>query len=327
MHSRRKWLLAGLGTAVVVLALVGGVFLFSGERGESVQGHAKVPTGEVVQVTGVLEVGDHLVHLVGLVGPREEPDCRLVGGAVVQCTVISAAKLAEIVAGKSLRCDIYRFGKDDRNWGVCRATDVRGDKLEDTVNGQQLLAGWALPNKQQGAGFQALGDRARDAQVGMWAGPFAVHRVVTGNLFGNPEINDANTVEIEETRIRLLGIDAPDLDQQCKLNGLPYACGLQAYLQLITIVTGKGRILCVVTQAAGDDRGWGKCGIPNEQRPSEFRAGVPSFNELMVRSGWALADRARSTDYVAAEDEARAAKRGLWAGEFIRPAEWRNGKR
>ena len=29
----------------------------------------------------------------------------------------------------------------------------------------------------------------------------------------------------------------------------------------------------------------------------------------------------------AAEDEARKAKRGLWAGEFVRPAEWRDGKR
>jgi len=322
-----RWLRTGLGAAIAVLAVAGIAVLFSSrERGEFVEGYAVVPTGDVVQVTGVLQVGGRLVHLMGLVAPREEPDCRRAGGAVVQCTVISAAKLAELVAGKTIRCDIYRFGQDDRKWGVCRASDVRGDRLEDTVNGQLLLAGWALPNKQQGASFQPLGDRARDAQVGMWAGPFATHRVVTGNRFGNPEINDGNTVEIEETRIRLLGIDAPELNQECALNGLPYACGLHAYVQLIAIVAGQGRILCVVTQGPGDDRGWGRCGIPNE-RVSDFRAGYPTFNELMVRSGWALADRTRGTDYVAAEDEARAAKRGLWAGEFVPPSEWRNGKR
>jgi hypothetical protein len=40
-------------------------------------------------------------------------------------------------------------------------------------------------------------------------------------------------------------------------------------------------------------------------------------------AGWALAYRRYSMDYVAAEDEARKAKRGMWRGTFVKPWEWR----
>jgi hypothetical protein len=43
----------------------------------------------------------------------------------------------------------------------------------------------------------------------------------------------------------------------------------------------------------------------------------------MVASGYAVAFRRYSTDYVNAEDSAKAARRGLWAGTFEMPAELR----
>ncbi|HAD86580.1 MAG TPA: hypothetical protein DCG48_04390 [Rhodospirillaceae bacterium] len=43
----------------------------------------------------------------------------------------------------------------------------------------------------------------------------------------------------------------------------------------------------------------------------------------MVRSGWAVAYRKYSMDYVAVEYAARVAKVGLWADEFMLPWEWR----
>jgi endonuclease YncB( thermonuclease family) len=39
----------------------------------------------------------------------------------------------------------------------------------------------------------------------------------------------------------------------------------------------------------------------------------------MVETGWALADRTVSEDYVAPEEDAEAAGRGLWSGEFDLP--------
>jgi len=46
----------------------------------------------------------------------------------------------------------------------------------------------------------------------------------------------------------------------------------------------------------------------------------------MVHTGWALAYRQYSTDYVATEDKARKAQRGMWKGKFVPPWEWRRGK-
>ncbi len=37
--------------------------------------------------------------------------------------------------------------------------------------------------------------------------------------------------------------------------------------------------------------------------------------------------REYSSDYVAAEDAAKAAKRGIWAGDFDVPADWRKERK
>ena len=40
----------------------------------------------------------------------------------------------------------------------------------------------------------------------------------------------------------------------------------------------------------------------------------------------ALAYRRYSKKYVPEEDEAKAAKKGMWAGEFVAPLDWRRGE-
>ncbi len=47
----------------------------------------------------------------------------------------------------------------------------------------------------------------------------------------------------------------------------------------------------------------------------------------MVSQGLALAYRRYSLDYADEEGNAQAARRGIWAGEFVKPWEWRRGKR
>ena len=47
----------------------------------------------------------------------------------------------------------------------------------------------------------------------------------------------------------------------------------------------------------------------------------------MVSQGLALTYRRYSRDYVDEEADARAARRGIWASEFVPPWEWRRGKR
>ena len=50
-------------------------------------------------------------------------------------------------------------------------------------------------------------------------------------------------------------------------------------------------------------------------------------NAWLVREGWALAYRRYSTAYVGEQADAKAAKRGVWRGEFVPPWDWRRGDR
>ena len=51
------------------------------------------------------------------------------------------------------------------------------------------------------------------------------------------------------------------------------------------------------------------------------------LGEWMVRSGFAMALRSQSPDYVVFEDSAREEEIGMWAGPFIPPWDWRAGQR
>ena len=53
-------------------------------------------------------------------------------------------------------------------------------------------------------------------------------------------------------------------------------------------------------------------------------AGATDVNRAMVASGYAVAFRRYSSDYVSAEDSARANKRGIWAGTFQMPSDFRH---
>jgi endonuclease YncB( thermonuclease family) len=48
-----------------------------------------------------------------------------------------------------------------------------------------------------------------------------------------------------------------------------------------------------------------------------------SLNEQMVRRGYAVTRRNETTDYLAAEAEAKEKKLGLWQGEFMMPDAFR----
>jgi hypothetical protein len=52
--------------------------------------------------------------------------------------------------------------------------------------------------------------------------------------------------------------------------------------------------------------------------------GTTDINRTMVATGYAVAYRHYSTDYVSAENSARSNKRGLWAGTFERPDQYRH---
>ena len=137
-------------------------------------------------------------------------------------------------------------------------------------------------------------------------------------LTGVPRIIDGDTIRIGNTRIRLHGIDAPEAKQTCTAGGKEWRCGQEATFALANII-GRTWVDCVERDRDRYGRIVAVC-----------RVGGPKGKDLgawMVSEGWALAYRKYSLDYVAAEDAARKAGRGLWRGKFITPWEWRRGKR
>lgn len=114
---------------------------------------------------------------------------------------------------------------------------------------------------------------------------------------------------------RIFGIDAPELYQSCKNEkGKDWACGRAAKTALAKLIRG-GEVSCIEKATDRYGRNVAQCGAGK----------VTDVGEIMVREGYAI-DLGRKTNYAYAstEKEAKAAKRGIWAGTFQRPAEWRH---
>lgn len=131
--------------------------------------------------------------------------------------------------------------------------------------------------------------------------------VGTVTIEGRPVIVDGDTLKFAGTRIRLEGIDAPELGQMCGLDGADYACGQRAREALGRLVRG-GTVTCKSRQRDRYGRLLAVCSVAGGQ-----------INALLVESGWAVA----YGGYQAEERRARNAGAGLWAGTFERPHDWR----
>lgn len=126
---------------------------------------------------------------------------------------------------------------------------------------------------------------------------------------------DGDTIEVGGSRIRLHGIDAPENGQLCCAGGNGWPCGRQASRTLAERIDGR-RVDC---EGRGRDR-YGRI-------VATCRADGRDLGAWLVSRGWALAYRRYSIAYVADEEAARAARRGLWRGEFVPPWGWRSGVR
>jgi endonuclease YncB( thermonuclease family) len=119
---------------------------------------------------------------------------------------------------------------------------------------------------------------------------------------------------IGKARIRLAGVDAPEIGQECQAEGKPYRCGQSAAMALDQLIRSR----TVHCRPAGQDR----------YRRVLARCLVDDVdvNGWMVEQGWALAYRRFSDEYAAQENRARAARRGIWAGTFENPEDFQRGR-
>ncbi len=132
-------------------------------------------------------------------------------------------------------------------------------------------------------------------------------------VVGLASVADGDTVRIEGTRIRLLDIDAPELEQTCDgPDGKPWPCGEIAAGELRKFLRGR----TLTCQPRGLDqfrRVLATCTLSDGN----------NINAWMVRQGLAVSF-GYARVYESEENEARSARRGIWRGTFTEPQKWRH---
>lgn len=126
----------------------------------------------------------------------------------------------------------------------------------------------------------------------------------SSDISGTATVVDGDTVDVDGRRVRLEGVDAPEIAQVCgRAKGGVWPCGRAAADALVQLI-GQQRVTC---QSEGTDKYERMLGICSV-------AGV-EINAHLVRKGYAWAFVKYSDRYVAEEAEAKAAAAGIWQGE------------
>ena len=137
---------------------------------------------------------------------------------------------------------------------------------------------------------------------------------------GIPRIIDGDSLEINNNKIRLFGIDAPERKQICKKPYLiisffnfqrNYECGLMVTNQLKKFINNR-TIKCTSESKDRYNRYLSICYLKNK-----------NINSWFVKNGYAIAYRRYSKKYVLEEKHAERNKLGIWQGTFQNPEEWR----
>lgn len=128
-----------------------------------------------------------------------------------------------------------------------------------------------------------------------------------GEIVGRAKAVDGDSLKIRGDEVRMVGIDAPEGRQTCQKNGRDWDCGNASRTFLISMIGGRD-VTCTFDKRDKHDRALGTC-----------HAGGVNLNREMVRRGYAVS----YGRYRADESAAKSAKRGIWAGQFQRPKQWR----
>lgn len=134
-------------------------------------------------------------------------------------------------------------------------------------------------------------------------------------LHGPAQVVDGDTLDVAGARIRLHGIDAPERSQLCENAAGEWYCGQAATAALALLLDGRE----VACEARDRDR--------HGRIVAICRVGGTDLSRWLAEQGWALAYRRYAPDYVAAEEAARAAGRGIWSGGFEEPEAYRHRRR
>ena len=140
-------------------------------------------------------------------------------------------------------------------------------------------------------------------------------------IIGKANVTDGDTIKINDQKIRLFGIDAPETKQFCKEVYLSflifnfkrdYKCGEKSTNALKKKIKSKN-IKCLVQDKKDRyRRNIGICYLKKQD-----------INSWLVKNGYAIAYRRYSKKYIMDEQYAEDNKLGIWQGTFMEPEKWR----
>ena len=140
-------------------------------------------------------------------------------------------------------------------------------------------------------------------------------------IIGKANVTDGDTIKINDQKIRLFGIDAPETKQFCKEVYLSflifnfkrdYKCGEKSTSALKKKIKNK-KIRCLVQDKKDRyRRNIGICYLKKQD-----------INSWLVKNGYAIAYRRYSKKYIMDERYAEDNKLGIWQGTFMEPEKWR----
>lgn len=135
-------------------------------------------------------------------------------------------------------------------------------------------------------------------------------------LTGHATVVDGDTLDLHGTRVHLYGIDAPEAAQRCETaTGQSYPCGHEA-TRLLRKRIGEGPVTCEPQKEDAKGRLTATC-----------KVGSDDLSAWLVSQGYALASRSVTGAYVRQEARAWATRKGIWAGTFEPPSDWRHDRR
>ncbi len=126
---------------------------------------------------------------------------------------------------------------------------------------------------------------------------------------------DGDTIDMTGTRVRLIGIDAPESRQSCLKDGGDWACGEAATASLRSLLDGEP-VVCVAQAIDVYGRTIARC-----------RNRVFDLGQEQLRRGMAIALYGAPEEYRDASRVAQQLRSGIWSSSFEVPADWRAANR
>lgn len=127
-------------------------------------------------------------------------------------------------------------------------------------------------------------------------------------MAGAGRVSDGDSFRLGNERVRLLGLDAPELAQTCRAaDATSWPCGRIARDRLAALLAG-GSLQCLPEDRDRYDRLLARCSV-----------GGMDLGATLVGEGLAIS----AGDYWDEQAAARKGGRGIWAGGFDTPADWR----